>query len=117
MQSAPDLRTRLDILRLEDRVVPTVATLTGNGILTVLGSGGNDAIQVTQTNGQIAVSGVAQTFAASGVNTIVVDAGEGDDTIAVASNVTQTTWLYAGGGNDTVQGGGGVNHIYDAGGN
>jgi uncharacterized protein YkwD len=102
---------------LEERTVPTTAALSGNGVLTVLGSGGADLIQISQANGQLSVSGVAQTFAAGSVNTVVVDAGEGDDVITVAPSVTQTTWLFGGGGNDSIQGGSGVNHIYGAAGN
>src|SRR5260221_14547687 len=49
------LRTRLAVESLEERTVPTTPTLTGNGVLTVLGSGGNDVIQISQANGHLGV--------------------------------------------------------------
>src|SRR5205807_835297 len=111
------LRPRLAVEFWEERTVPTTAPLSANGVLTVLGTGGNDVIQIAQPNGKLGVSGLAQTFASSSVNTVVVDAGEGDDVITVAPSVTQTTWLFGGGGNDSIQGGSGVYHVYGAAGN
>ena len=93
MHSPNCIPGRLAVEFLEDRTVPTTATLSGNGVLTVLGSSGAEVINWT-INGQLGVSGVAQTFASGSVNTVVVDAAEGDDTINVPS-VTQTTWLFA----------------------
>lgn len=113
----PLTRTRLRVESLEDRTVPTTANLANDGVLTLLGTGNADTIQITQTNGTISISGVAQTFSASGVNTIVIDGSEGNDTITVAANIATPTWIYGGGGSDTIRGGAGVNHIYGAGGN
>src|SRR5262249_55186947 len=57
-----------------------------------------------------------QTFSASQVSQLVIDASDGDDTIAVGSTVTARAWIYAGGGNDRVTAGGGPSTIYGAGG-
>ena len=105
-----DARTRLSIEILEDRTVPTTATFTANGTLTVQGTDGDDVIRVSQSAGQIGVSGVGQSF--SGVQTLVVDGGNGDDQIVLDPTVTATAWLYAGDGNDSIHGGGGLNHIF-----
>jgi uncharacterized protein YkwD len=105
-------RVRLGLEILEDRSVPTTATLAQDGVLTFIGTTGADNIQVTQSHGVISASGVSQTFAAASVGVIVIDGDEGNDTITVDASIHVPTWIYGGGGNDFIQGGGGANHIY-----
>ncbi|MFL5341255.1 MAG: CAP domain-containing protein [Gemmataceae bacterium] len=112
-RSAP--RARLAIECLEERTVPTTATFTANGTLTVMGTGSDDQIHVSNSGGQINVSGVGQSF--TGVGTLVIDAAGGNDTVVVDPNVTANTYIYGGDGNDAIQGGGGVNHIFGGAGN
>src|SRR6516162_9474563 len=108
-------RTRLRFELLEDRSLPTTATYLANGTLAIMGTDASDVIRVSQANGQYSVSGIAQTF--SNVSTVVVDGGAGDDQIVIDPSVTATTWLYAGDGNNYIQGGSGTNHIYGGRGN
>jgi uncharacterized protein YkwD len=107
----PPKRARLDLEALENRIVPTSATLN-NGVLTVLGDMSNVSIQIGQSNGQISVSGVSQSFTSSQVKMISVEAGDGNNTITIAPSVTAETWIFAGQGNNYIQGGGGKNHIF-----
>jgi uncharacterized protein YkwD len=104
-------RARLDLEPLENRIVPNSATLS-NGVLTVLGDMSNVSIQIGQSNGQINVSGVSQSFNSSQVKMISVEAGDGNNTVTIASSVTAETWIFAGQGNNYIQGGGGKNHIF-----
>src|SRR5262249_2811939 len=107
-------RPRLHLEHLEDRTVPTTLTLTGSTV-TVTGSLLGDQININQSNGVISVSGVSQTFSASQVNRIVVDACDGDDTITIGSSVTAQAWIFGGGGNDRITAGGGPTMIYGGG--
>lgn len=110
------VRTRLRCEALEDRAVPATASLT-NSVLTVFGNSGPDNIQISQSNGLVAIAGVPETYAASQLRAIVVDAGDDADTIAVNANVTIETYLYGGSGNDSIHGGSGRNHIFGGNGN
>ena len=76
-------RLPLRVELLENRCVPTTATLTG-GVLNVFGTSGVDDIHVSQANGAISVSGVAQSFSASQVKLISVEAMGSDDVVTVA---------------------------------
>ncbi|HEV3146759.1 MAG TPA: CAP domain-containing protein [Gemmataceae bacterium] len=107
---------RLDLEALENRIVPTSASLT-NGVLTVIGDMTDVSIQISQSNSQIAVSGTGQSFASSQVKMIAVEAGDGNDSVTIASSVTAESWIFAGRGNNVIQGGGGKNHIYGGSGN
>ncbi|MGN6756469.1 MAG: hypothetical protein ACTHMJ_08775 [Thermomicrobiales bacterium] len=74
--------------------------------LLVLGSGGNDTIQILKAGGnvQVKVNNVSLgTFAPTG--SIIVDGRDGNDTITVASNIAQPTILYGGAGNDSLSSG------------
>lgn len=104
--------SRLAVTRLEDRTVPAVTASLVNGILTVLGDGAANAINLGLANGQITVSGVTQTFSAAGIRGITVDGGDGDDTITVSSAITTNCILFGGYGHDRVTGGGGNDQIF-----
>jgi Ca2+-binding RTX toxin-like protein len=88
------------------------ATLT-DGKLTVLGTSGSDSISITKdaTAYTITRSGVAQTLGASGVTSIDVYGDDGDDYIVVGSGVTLGAYIFAGNGNDVIQGGDGPDTI------
>src|SRR3954447_5272719 len=108
---------RLALTRLEDRTVPAVTATLLNGTLSVLGDGANNAITLGLDNGQITVSGVAQTFAASQVAGITVDGSDGDDILSVSPDITTPTLLFGGYGNDGLLGGGGFDQLYGGPGN
>jgi uncharacterized protein YkwD len=110
------VRARLLFEHLEDRTVPTTATLTG-GVLNVLGSSGADNIQVSQSNGVINVSGVTNTFNASQVKLISIEAGAADDVVTIDQSVTATAWVFGNSGNDRITAGGGSATIYGGSGN
>jgi Ca2+-binding RTX toxin-like protein len=77
--------------------------------LLVLGSGGNDTIQILKagiSNVQVKVNNVALgTFAPTGA--VIVDGRDGNDTITVDSQLSMPRVLYGGTGNDTITGGNG----------
>ncbi len=58
------------------------------GVLSINGSNVQDFINVQQSNGNISVVGVAGSWAASGVNSIVINAGDGNDYVNVWSEST-----------------------------
>jgi uncharacterized protein YkwD len=103
-------RARLQILLLEDRTVPAVVASLINGQLTVCGDGAANAISLSYLNGQYSVAG--QNFAAASVQRIVIDAGDGNDTVTVAPSVTAPTTIFGGNGNDTIYAGGGNTEVY-----
>jgi predicted extracellular nuclease len=77
--------------------------------LLVLGSGGNDIIQISKAGGSVHVTlnNVSLgNFAPSGV--IIVDGQDGNDIITIASQISQTSVLYGGRGNDILNGGNGT---------
>ena len=77
--------------------------------LLVLGSGGNDTIQITKAgNGSVQVklnNVTLGTFAPTGA--IIVDGRDGNDTISVDPQINIPRALYGGAGNDTLTGGNG----------
>jgi uncharacterized protein YkwD len=108
---------------LEHREVPAaITTDLRGGVLTVQGTGYNDNVVVTQIGAQISVTGrtlengvtntVTRNFSSVGVSTIVVVGESGDDTIVVASFMTQLARLYGGWGNDVLYGGGGADVLW-----
>lgn len=112
----PRRSVRHPLLRLEqldERSLPSISF--NHGTLTIFGTGGNDLVEVMRSGSQIIVGN--QSFDASQVRMIVVDAGDGDDTVTIDSQITATTWLFGRLGNDRIVGGGGLNHIYGGHGN
>src|SRR3954454_3055559 len=67
--------------RLESRDVPAVTLSLAAGVLTVNGSTANDSIVVRQLNGRVSVDGNATSYAATGVNSLVVNSGAGNDSV------------------------------------
>jgi uncharacterized protein YkwD len=98
---------------LDVRVLPTIHL--AHGTLTIFGTGGPDQIHVVLSGNQIQIG--SQSFAAESVQRIVVDAGDGDDTVTMAPEITAETWLFGRLGNDRLTGGGGINYLYGGEGN
>jgi uncharacterized protein YkwD len=105
------LRARLDLLRLEDRTVPSATATLVNGQLDIYADAAGDTIAVHLTNGQYTVSGIAQTFAYTSVKAITVSGGDGNDNISVGNEVTVATLIFTGDGVNSVTAGGGPTEI------
>src|SRR6185437_14368363 len=84
-RTTPPSRGRLVVMQLEDRSVPTVTRAFSGGLLTVTSDSAADVIKVYRADNvgsdyYYTANGVASaTF--SGVTSIVVNGGDGDDTI------------------------------------
>ncbi len=112
---------------LESRRLLSVS-LSGN-VLTVLGTAGQDTVEVNQTNGSNNVNdnGVLTSHPLASVQYLVIKTGDGSDTIIVSNkNVTVHCKLdggrggdiiSSGKGNDSLYGGGGDDYIYGGDGN
>jgi uncharacterized protein YkwD len=110
-------RTRIALTRLEDRTVPAVTAALAHGVLSVLGDGAANQISVALVNGQVTVSGVAQTFAATAVAGVTVDGGDGDDVITVSPALAVSALLFGGYGADRLTGGSGHDELFGGPGN
>lgn len=101
--------------------LPAVTTVTATvnaGVLTITGTAGDDTIQIRHTanNGyRIDANAQAPIFITDPVITIVVQAGDGNDTIVVASSVAVPTFISGEGGNDTITTNGQRNDTLDGG--
>jgi Ca2+-binding RTX toxin-like protein len=106
---------------------PSFAGLSG-GTLNLTGSNGNDTIDLTSEGGFITANlngETTQPFASSLINRIVVNGGEGDDSISVDAGVPATSvlggsgadTLLGGTNNDTLLGAGGNDSVWGGGGN
>jgi uncharacterized protein YkwD len=99
---------------LERRDVPSSARLSA-GVLTVLGTSGNNAINLSMSGGKIrAVDSGASLgqFPATSVKKIVVDVGMGNDRVTITTAFRRPTFLYGGKGDDVLTGGSGKDTIY-----
>jgi uncharacterized delta-60 repeat protein len=101
---------------LEVRRFLTTASVDGTNTLQVIGTSGADDITVNKnSSGKLSVTGVTATFtigsAAGQVNKIVIQAGGGNDTVLVTSNVKNSSGvgipvtLAGNAGNDTITSG------------
>ena len=101
---------RLGMETLEERSL-LAAGILENGWLGVLGTKGNDDIQVQMSGSLIRVSdnGVVRSFSA--VPTIAIMCLAGNDRVTVDDNVTIPVWVDGGKGNDTIKGGSGNDAI------
>jgi uncharacterized delta-60 repeat protein len=90
--------------------VKPFATLA-RGTLRITGTDADDDTQVTAGSSAselvVAQNGLEQTFAATDVKRIEIDLRAGDDTFAVATDVTIPADVRGGDGNDTISGGAG----------
>jgi len=99
-------------------IKPTV-TLT-NGVLTVTGSNAKDTIKLDQYSNGIFVNingKVLLRARSSAVSQIVVNAGDGNDSVTINSNIKLETLIDGGNGNDFLSGGSGKDVIYGGEGN
>jgi uncharacterized protein (TIGR03118 family) len=91
-----------------------------DGVLTVLGSRGNDNIVVFSLHNKIDVLAGSQnigSFDVASINTIEIFGVRGNDSISVSPGIHVTTLLDGGVGNDLVFGGGGANILLGGPGN
>lgn len=100
---------------LENRVVPASAFLSGN-VLFVYAHGGESSIDVTNQSGQVRVSGVSGSWAASQIAQIYMIGSQGDDHMSVDGNIMAATTMYGYNGNDVLSGGSGNDRLYGGGG-
>lgn len=96
---------------LEGREVPASVGLMGS-TLVIQADAGGDEINVTINNGQITVAGETGVFNASRLREIKVVGSDGDDHLAVSSDINIRTRMYGFGGNDTLSGGSGQDVLY-----
>jgi Ca2+-binding RTX toxin-like protein len=86
-------------------------------VLYVGGTGGNDTISINKVVSGTTVSVNGGTPILYGGGTVVVYAGDGHDDVNVASAATANVEIYAGAGNDTINGGGGNDVLVGSSGN
>jgi uncharacterized delta-60 repeat protein len=81
-----------------------------NGVLTVNGDLAANNIRVSRNsvgNYRVQIdSAIDQTFAFASVNSVKINAGDGDDTVLIASGINVPTETRGGNGNDNLTGGG-----------
>src|SRR5262245_274217 len=109
MHTADSRRIPLDCEKLEDRAVPATAVLAG-GTLTVTGDADDDRIRVVLEGANLRVLDGTQElglFPSAAVTNIVVNTGDGNDTILIDRSVTHPATINAGAGNDKLVAGGG----------
>jgi len=92
--------------------ISTVAGVSGPQ-LRITCTPGNDQIVVRQTSGGLVVSngGWSQTFTKN-FESLSIDAGNGNDSVAIDASVNIPATLFGGAGNDTLSGGSGNDTIY-----
>jgi len=110
-------RRRFGIESLERRAMLAADLL--NGTLTVVGTAGNDNIQVQVAAGgahngelQVDVNGQQTFFDVNQVSSIRISGLAGNDQITVDDNVSINTIIDGGKGNDAIKGGGGSDTIH-----
>ena len=113
---------RLGIESLERRTMMAADLL--NGTLSVVGTNGNDNIQVQVAVGgahagelQVDLNGQQSFFTVAQVNSIRISGLAGNDQITVNDNVSIATVINGGKGNDTIKGGSGIDTIHGDAGN
>lgn len=87
-----------------------------DGVLTILGSGSANNIQVHRNAAGDYVVTIdalaAQVFSAASVTSISIDGGDGADTLLVGAGITLDAVIHGGAGNDTITAGGGNDQIH-----
>lgn len=89
---------------------PPVPYTLINGQLALTGTAGNDTVSVTKDGtGQVVITNNGTPYAVTGtVSSIVINGGDGNDTLKVSTAFTIPATLIGGAGNDTVRGGNGA---------
>jgi hypothetical protein len=90
--------TRLGLERLECREVPALSGGLYNGVLTINSDAAGDNISLTQTGNTVRIEGYTNTWSASAISQIRINAGGGDDTVRVAVSQQLAATLVADGG-------------------
>jgi Ca2+-binding RTX toxin-like protein len=86
--------------------------MTPNGVITVNGTSGDDTITTSMAGTiNITVNGVTTKFVGTGQTGLVINAGDGNDTVN-ASAQTRAVTVYGGAGNDTITGGTSNDSLY-----
>ncbi len=93
--------------QLEARDVPAISlSLSAAGVLSVNGTTGSDSITLHQSGGRISVTGVTRTYYAGNVNSLVVNAGQGNDTVnlyGLTTAWTKAITVNSAGGTDNIK--------------
>jgi hypothetical protein len=95
--------------------VSITSTKLVGGLLTVLGNGSANTINVTKVSGnlQVNVDGqAAQLFSSTAVTGIFIDAGAGNDVVTLGSSVLQGAEVHGGDGADIITAGGGDDMLF-----
>jgi hypothetical protein len=89
-----------------------------NGELVVVGTDDGDLVNIVRSGSDLVVwaNGVRLGQFADPVGGIVMDSGDGNDVILISPQVSLSTEVYAGAGNDLVSGGSGNDRIFGEGG-
>ena len=85
--------------------------------ITVKGTANADTINISQSGSTLTVkiNNVTSTVNTTGKTRLVVNGGAGDDTLALANNVTINGLIYGGRGRDRIHAGGGKDEIFGGG--
>ncbi len=124
-------RFQLGFDHLEDRSVPAtgLSASLANGQLSILGTEGDDVITVRhlpaqfRTPVQLRIDGINQTFDPTKISKIVVQSGEGNDTIsmiaprAAMGRANYSLELWGGAGDDTLTGSLNADRLFGGAGN
>ncbi len=97
------------VLSAPDNSNSIISNLT-NRLLVIRGTNGDDVINVTANGNNIVIG--SRSYAASGVNRIVIAGHAGNDQITVDAAVQKGTLIYGGWGNDDIEGGSRRDEIY-----
>jgi uncharacterized delta-60 repeat protein len=98
---------------------PPVPYTLINGKLALTATAGNDTVSVTKNgSGQVVITNNGTPYTVTGaVTSIVLDGGNGNDTLKVSTAFTIPATLIGGAGNDTVRGGNGADVLIGDAGN
>src|SRR5262245_10445092 len=101
----PAARFVPSVEQLETRDVPASASFAA-GVLTVNGTAGAGSVVLKLANNRVSITGITRTFDAANVDSIVVNANAGNDTVSLVGLTAQ--WnkpitVRSTGGNDTIR--------------
>src|SRR3954466_2171161 len=90
------------------------ASYAGGTQLRIIGTAGDDQITVSLNNdgGLTIANGDWNTTAAGNYKSLLINAAAGNDSVAVAADVTVNAIIYGGAGNDQITGGSGKDNLF-----